>query len=240
MIRLVGELWLTSGKTLTHPWDAAAYLVNGDEPTLIDCGSRAGYPALKESLRNFGYLPRDIKRVIATHGHWDHLSGMALLREESDAKLYMHEADCLQVETGDYDLTSAFLYDQAFPPVKVDGLLNDGEVLNINDMQMTVFHTPGHTPGSICLLTRVGGLGLLIAGDTVWGGYHPKIRSDLDAWAGSLDRLLELNFDVMAVGHYSAALVFNAKRKLREARVQFGMYLNPWFDALSDVGKVSS
>src|SRR5256885_1493301 len=62
MIRLLGELWVAAGMDLTHPWDASAYLVKGDEPTLIDCGSTLGYPALKRSLETFGYRPSDITR----------------------------------------------------------------------------------------------------------------------------------------------------------------------------------
>jgi len=233
MIRLLNELWVVSGAALTHPWDASAYLIKGDEPTLIDCGSSEGYPALKRSLQAFGYHPRDITRVIGTHGHWDHLSGMALLREESDARLYMHEGDREQVESGDYDLTSAFLYGRPFLPVRVDGLLRDGDILQINNFEFTVIHTPGHTPGSVCLWAEVGGhpvsTGLLIAGDTIWGGYHPKIRSDIDAWICSLDRLLGLNFDVMTLGHAPPALLFDAKRKVAEARQQLGVYFDPWF-----------
>lgn len=228
MIRLLNELWMLSGKTLTHPLDASAYLIKGDEPTLIDCGSSVGYPALKRDLLSFGYQPRDITRVIATHGHWDHLSGMALLREESDAKLYAHEADREQVETGDYELTSAFLYGKPFPPVQVDGLLRDGDVLQINGFALTVYHTPGHTPGSICLWTEVDGVKLLIAGDTIWGGYHPKIHSDLEEWVRSLDRLLQLNFDVLTFGHFPR-LVSDARHKVEEARRAFGVYFDPWF-----------
>lgn len=240
MIRLVGELWVTSGKTLTHPWDATGYLVNGPEPTLIDCGSSSGYAQLRQNLHAFGLEPRDIKTVIATHGHWDHLSGMARLREESNARLLMHPGDQRAVETGDYNLTSSFLYDRPFPPVQVDGLLADGDVLQVNDLTFQVFHTPGHSPGSICLLTQVGGLGLLIAGDTVWGGFHTRLGSDLEAWTASLDRLLKLNFDVMSVGHYPPALIFNAHRRLQDSRLNFGAFLNPWFDSLAEEHKLSS
>lgn len=235
MIRLLGELWVISGEGMTHPWDASAYLIKGDEPTLIDCGSTVGYPALKSALQNFGYQPGDIKKVIGTHGHWDHLSGMALLREESDAKLYMHEADREQVETGDPIKTSSFLYNKPFPPVKVDGLLNDGDVLQVNDITFTVYHTPGHTPGCICLHTRLPDVGLLIAGDTLWGGYSPRIGSDLEAWGRSLDRILELDFDVATIGHWSSGLIFDAKHKVRQARRRFGEYFDPWFK-LVDAG----
>lgn len=229
MNRLLGELWVVSGKSLTHLWDASAYLVRGDEPTLIDCGCVEGYPALKRSLQALGYAPRDIVRVIATHGHWDHVSGMARLREESDARLLIHPADREQVEMGDYDRTAAFLYGQPCPPIPVDGLLCDGDVLQVNDFRMRVYHTPGHSPGSICLWTEHEGVKLLIAGDTIWGGYHPRVGSDIDAWQRSLDRLLELDFDVMTAGHIAPRLVHDAGRKVAEARGQLGVYFDPWF-----------
>ncbi len=229
MVRLLGEFWVTSGAKLTHPWDASAYLIAGDEPTLIDCGSTEGYEALKRDLRSFGYEPRDIKRVLATHGHWDHVSAMSLLKEESDAKLYIHEADSLQVQTGDPVRTTTFLYDRPFPPVGVDGFLHDGDVLRVNDFELRVVHSPGHSPGSVCFWTEYNGVKALIAGDAVWGGYHPNIGSDLNAWARSLDKLLELEFDVMTTGHIPPTLIFDAKRMVREARQQLGVYFNPWF-----------
>ena len=71
---------------------------------------------------------------------------------------------------------------------------------------------------------------ILIAGDTLWGGWHPRVGSDLDAWRRSLDRLLELEFDVMTTGHYAApGLIFDAKRNVYEARKQLGVYFDPWF-----------
>jgi hydroxyacylglutathione hydrolase len=57
MIRLIGNLYVISGDKLTHPWDASAYLLAGDEPTLIDCGSSEGYNALKANLKKLGYTP---------------------------------------------------------------------------------------------------------------------------------------------------------------------------------------
>jgi glyoxylase-like metal-dependent hydrolase (beta-lactamase superfamily II) len=229
MVRLIGQLYVVAGHKLTHPWDASAYFVGGDAPALIDCGSTEGYPFLKERLKQLGYEPRDIRTVIATHGHWDHLSGMARLREESDARLLMHEADREQVEIGDTERTAAFLYDRPFPAIRVDGLVRDGDVIELGSYQFQIVHTPGHSPGSISLWTEINGLKLLIAGDTLWGGYHSKIRSSLDDWAASLDYLLELNFDAVTFGHCSPTLYFDAKTLVQEARQQFGVYFNPWF-----------
>jgi len=133
------------------------------------------------------------------------------------------------VETGDADLTAAFLYDQPFPPVDVDGALEDGEVLAVNGFQFTVHHTPGHSPGSVCLWAWHHELGLIVTGDTLWGGYHPKIRSNLDDWHRSLDRLLALEFDVVTIGHVHPTLIYDAKRKVREAKAQLGVFFDPWF-----------
>lgn len=100
MVALIGRLNLVSGGEISHPWDANAYLISGDEPMLIDCGGSEGYPALARNLRHLGYEPQDVKKVLATHGHWDHLSAMARMRGESEAALYIHAADREQVETG--------------------------------------------------------------------------------------------------------------------------------------------
>lgn len=227
--RLLGDIWIVSGAEISHPWDASAYLIPGDEPTLIDCGTSEGYPHLKRALKEIGYDPRDIVRVIGTHGHWDHLSGMAALRAESDAQLWLHEADRAQIESGDPDMTAAFLYDRPFPTVQVDELLGDGQVLAINGHTLTVHHTPGHTRGSVCLTTEAGGQRLLISGDTVWGGFSPRVRSDMEAWRASLQRLVTLDFDVMTMGHYNR-LIPDAHQKVERAVAGFGLYFNPWFD----------
>ena len=229
MIRLIGRLWALSGDKLTHPWDANSYLVDGDEPALIDCGSSQGYAALKSQLKSGGYEPRHIRRVIATHGHWDHLSGTAQLREDSDALLYLHPAEHEAVESGDPDLTAAFLYGKAFPPVAADVALNDGDALDLGEYRLHVYHTPGHSPGSVCLWMEINGLKLLVAADTLYGAYHPRMGSDLDTWQASLDRLLTLDFDVMTIGHATPTLIFDAKRKVMQARQQFGVAFDPWF-----------
>jgi hydroxyacylglutathione hydrolase len=229
MVRLLGPLHVVAGEKLSHPWDANAFLVAGGEPTLIDCGSTEGYAGLKAALWELGYGPSDIRRVLVTHGHWDHASGMARLREESNAELFVHAGDREAVETGDHELTAAFLYGQPFPPLEVDGLLCDGQTIRAGAVELHVYHTPGHTPGSVTFWTEVFGMRLLFTGDAVWGAFHPRIRSSLDDWERSLDRILELDFDAIGIGHGPPALIMDARRNVQEARQQFGVYFNPWF-----------
>jgi glyoxylase-like metal-dependent hydrolase (beta-lactamase superfamily II) len=228
MERLLGDLWLVSGREHTHPFDASAYFIPGDEPTLIDIGGTEGYPALKRALGELGYQPSDIKRVIGTHGHWDHLAGMAYLRAESDAELWLHQADREQVEVGDPDLTSAFVYGLPFPLVEVNRGLCDGEVIGAGPYEITVHHTPGHTLGSVCFTLPIEGHSLLIAGDIIWGGYHPRLGSDLDLWRDSLTRILGLEFDVLSFGHWSH-LIRDARPKVEKAVTGFDVLFDPWF-----------
>ncbi|HZG56106.1 MBL fold metallo-hydrolase [Paenibacillus sp.] len=233
-VKLIGNVYVVSGDKLTHGWDASAYLVLGDEPALIDCGSTAGYEALKRNLAGLGLAPTDIKRVYATHGHWDHVSGFAPLKEDHpNVELFIHEAARASVESGDPELTAAFLYDMPFPKMKVDGLLEDGAWIRIGGAnggyETKLLHTPGHTPSCVSFLLQVGDTRLLIAGDTLWGGFHPRVRSDMDAWHASLAKLAGEDFDVMSFGHLPPTLVLDAKTKVLEAQKQLGVYYNPWF-----------
>lgn len=228
-VKLAEDFYVIAGDKLTHPWDASAYLLTGSEPILIDCGSSEGYPALKRNLLELGVQPQDIKKVIATHGHWDHVAGFAQLAEESHAELWIHENDREQVEQGDYDRTAAFLYGKPFPAVQVHRTLNEGEILQVGRFSLEVIHTPGHSPGSVSLLLTDGKHRVLIAGDTMWGGYHPRVGSDMAAWEHSLDKLLTYDFDTMTFGHLPPTLVYDAKTKVAEARKQLGVYFNPWF-----------
>jgi glyoxylase-like metal-dependent hydrolase (beta-lactamase superfamily II) len=229
-VKLIGNLYVVSGDKLTHGWDASAYLVLGDEPALIDCGSTSGYPALKRNLEGLGLKPRNIKRVYATHGHWDHISGYASLKEDNpDVELYIHEAARASVEAGDPELTAAFLYDLPFPKSTVDGLLEDGATTTIGGCETKLIHTPGHTQACVSFVLQVGDARVLIAGDTMWGGFHPRIGSDLDAWHASLAKLAAEDFEYMSFGHLPPSLVVDAKAKVIEAQQQLGVYFNPWF-----------
>nr|WP_052487191.1 MBL fold metallo-hydrolase [Paenibacillus sp. VKM B-2647] len=206
-------------------------LTGGAGPVLIDCGSSEGYPDLRRNLAALGIAPGDIRRVLATHGHWDHLSGFASLRADHGGmlELYIHEADRAQVEQGDPERTAAFLYGKPFPPLPVAGLLQDGETVRAGAFALTVLHTPGHSPGSVSFLLDTNAGRVLIAGDTLWGGYHPRVGSDLEAWSQSLDKLLGHDFDLLTFGHLPPTLVYDAKTKVAEARKQLGVYFNPWF-----------
>ena len=105
-----------------------------------------------------------IKAVILTHGHFDHILGLAKLIELSKAPVYMSEEEAEIVNNKEFNLTAFFKAD--IPHIAIDKKLKDGDVLTLGEHEIKVIHTPGHTIGCLCFLTG----SILISGDTLFEG----------------------------------------------------------------------
>ncbi len=112
-------------------------------------------------LRSVEELGLTIRCIILTHGHPDHFAALKEVKEATGAEIVVHTDDAEYHRQG--TLALAFgLYCPTPPPP--DKLLNDGDSIDIGDLRFKVIHTPGHTPGGICLL----GHGVLFSGDTLF------------------------------------------------------------------------
>ena len=132
-------------------------------------------------------------------------------------------------QTGDPVRTCAqTLYGTTFAGFAPEAVA-DGDVLDVGGARLQVLHTPGHTPGSISVVVEVDGQRILLAGDTLWGGFSAAIGSDEVAWASSLDRLAGLRLDALSFGHGITTLLGDPAGRLAEARQRFGSYFDPWF-----------
>jgi hydroxyacylglutathione hydrolase len=115
---------------------------------------------------------RQIAAVVLTHGHFDHVGGVARLLAETDAPLFAYPGDDLDIALP----LGAEMHEQLFgssaaaPPAHRD--LEAGETLEAGQLRLTVLPTPGHTPGSVCLLAEdpTGGPPHLFSGDTLFAG----------------------------------------------------------------------
>jgi hydroxyacylglutathione hydrolase len=198
--------------------DSHVYLV-GDlssaDLSLIDAGlmGKGGYKI--DSLQKLGIDLSDIKRVIMTHTHLDHIGCLPeILRALPQAELWVHTTEAVPLEEGDertvygMDLFQTMCQAQyGIKPgtfrFKVDRKLEGNEILEIGTMRWEVISIPGHSPGSIGLYNR--GARIMIPGDVVYADYAIG-RFDLHGASGSelrasLLSLAGLEVDVLLPGH---------------------------------------
>lgn len=135
-------------------------------------------PALKDRLTQEGWR---VRWIVNTHGHADHTAGNDLWARETGAPIVMHRLDW---EFFSQPEMQAEARKEGFPPLtRVDLLVEDGHQLPLGSWQATVLHTPGHTPGGICLYFP----GHLFTGDTLF--VEAAGRTDLPG--GSLEQLIQ-------------------------------------------------
>jgi glyoxylase-like metal-dependent hydrolase (beta-lactamase superfamily II) len=107
-------------------------------------------------------LDFEIKYIINTHGHADHIGANGKLKELTGAKICIHPFDNAMLTNPELNLSIFFDYNVVSPPA--DKLLNDNDFLIIGKIKLKILHTPGHTPGGICLYEN----SILFSGDTLF------------------------------------------------------------------------
>jgi len=200
-----------------------AIVADDGSVTLVDCGLRRAPARIVAGLRAVGRHPGDVRRIVLTHAHTDHAGGAAEMAARTGAVVAVHEADAAAVEAGrhpryDASLRAGRLLQRlpggAFPPVAVDERLTGDEVL---DGGLRVVATPGHTPGSICLLHEL--TATLIVGDTLF--HHRRLRlcprplcTDFRLNEQTAQVLAELPYDRVGFAH-GAEIVDGAREAVR-------------------------
>ena len=132
-----------------------------------------------------------VKAIVSTHAHIDHVGGLRKMQQATSAPVLMHGDDMELYRH--LDIQAAWLGMRTPDPVSVDKFLREGDTLRWGRFEASVFHTPGHTPGSVSLYLAPrkeqhasGDAGKLLAGDTLFAGSIG--RTDLPG--GSLEKIL--------------------------------------------------
>lgn len=138
------------------PFASNCYIVgaeSGKEAMIIDPGAEAD-----TILKRTEYLGLQIKLIVLTHGHMDHVGALPEVKKATAAEVAIHADDARSLQAR----TPFSLSPQA--PSPPDRLLKGGDSIDIGELHFLVLHTPGHSPGGICLM----GEGVVLSGDTLF------------------------------------------------------------------------
>lgn len=194
-------------------YDLACYLITTSEGNiLINTGLASSAADIKKNIETLGFKFSDIKILLTTQAHYDHLGAMAAIKKQTHAKLIADAADADALETGgssDYELGK---YGVSFKPVKADKLLHDGDTITLGNMKLVLLHHPGHTKGSCSYLFTVKdeqrSYKVLIANlpsiitDKPFADInaYPNIAQD---YAYTLRAMKDIHFDIWVASHAS-------------------------------------
>jgi glyoxylase-like metal-dependent hydrolase (beta-lactamase superfamily II) len=195
---------------------ANAFLIEGhDGLTLIDAGFPRKEAALFEAIRDLGRSPDELKHLIFTHHHLDHIGSAAAIVQKTGARTYMHPLDIPMAESGGpfRSMSPApgllgqamcrlfYNHNERVAPVVIDQPLSDGESLPIAG-GIEIIHVPGHCAGQVALLWRPGRM--LFTGDVcmnIMGLGDPVGFENLEDGRASQHKLAGLSFDAAGFGH---------------------------------------
>ena len=198
---------------------ANAYLLKTATPVLIDVGGVKDMPALVEGLKAQGLRPEDIKLVVLTHGHADHVGLAAAFKKMGQAKIALGEGDVPMARAGNHGtlapqnftarLLDRFAIDPRFQAFEPDIIVTNELDLSPWGVRGKAVLMPGHTPGSLVVLLDNR---RAVVGDIILGGYlggairpqhagHHYFQADVPRNEDNIARLLKQGVETFYLGH---------------------------------------
>jgi glyoxylase-like metal-dependent hydrolase (beta-lactamase superfamily II) len=206
------NIFIVGGPDITDSRDGCVYLLDLEELILIDTGAGWSVDKIIKNIEGLRFDPRNLSKILLTHCHIDHIGGAPEIKKKFGCKIYIHKLDAPPIENGDPILTAATWYQATFPPTPVDVKFHSSEeVLQIGGEKLVCLHTPGHTPGSICIYLDRDGKRVLFAQD-LHGPLLEEFGSSLKDWDRSTQKLLDLDADILCEGHFG---IYKTKKDVR-------------------------
>ncbi len=219
---VIGNVYYVGSK------DLASYLITSPKGhILINSGFERTVPLIRKSVESLGFKMADIKILLASHAHSDHVAGHALMQELTGAKVYVMRGDDTVIATGG---EGQYFYTlNRWKPCKVDRVLEDGDLVSLGGVTLVARLTPGHTRGCTTWTWRTDSGGktyhvVVIGSPNVNPGYrlvdnksYPEIGDD---FARTFDVLKRLRCDVFLGAHgsyYGMVEKYDRSRKGTEA-----------------------
>ena len=202
--RIVGNVYYVGG------WDLASFLITTPQGhVLVNTGLAGSAAAIRKSITDLGFRFEDVHWLLTTQAHYDHVEGMAEVKRLTGARMLATPGDAPVLEDGGKS-DFHFGADYRYPPVKVDQIIHDGEVLKLGGVGITVHLHPGHTRGSASysLVVHEGGrdyrvlianIGTINPGVRLVGNAkYPEIADD---YAHTFESQKQLACDVFLASH---------------------------------------
>lgn len=206
------------------------YLINCDDPVLIDAGYgfRESTEKLLHEIKRVTES-RGLEKVVVTHAHPDHFAGAAILKRELNVSIAAHKLaipvlsdlkklaiNYYGVENNVSSFTKFFLQDLCkAEPINVDVVLNENDEIKVGEYSLRVIHTPGHTPCHISLYLEEKGI--LFSGDVVVGKGTTWIGlpcGDIAVYIDSLKRLLKMKLKLILPAH--GPVIYDPRKRIKE------------------------
>ena len=145
--RIVGNIHYVGGANI------ASYLITTPQGhILIDTGMKEMHDVIKNSVAKLGFKTADIKIMLSSHAHFDHIEGHALMKKLTGAQVMAMVGDAEALEAGKDNSALGAI---GWEPVKVDRVLKHGDTVSLGGTTLRALHTPGHTQGATTWITTV-------------------------------------------------------------------------------------
>ena len=179
-------------------------------------------PSLPEEALAQKLEGKNVKYILITHGHYDHIGGLNFVKEKTGAKVVVHKEEIEMLLDGNKNEYHS-KYTSPMPPMSIDILVEDGTELMLGNSKIKVLHTPGHTKGGVCYIFEDDRV--MISGDTLFrltAGRTDLYGGDARTELMSLAKIGELDGDYQVYPGHDRATTLDFERQYnRYMRTRF-------------------
>lgn len=194
------------------------YLIGGEREVVMFDAGYAHEEAIQQVSRELGDLGNpQVRELILSHSHKDHWEGAGAIQETTGARVLAHRLDIPAIEEGlqSQSENPAEGHSGDFHSFKIEGTLEDGDRIRVAGFELEVVHTPGHSPGHLCLYLKEEGI--LFTGDHIVGVSTVTVgppNGDMIDYLNSLQKLLRYPAERLFPAH--GPIMEDAHGKIRE------------------------